>query len=115
MGLMTAGKGIEMDLLWTNPNPTLSFSPQTVNVDISSYDFIGITALASSARSPGVMHLVPCELMDNESSITEFGTDPVCRLFKIISDGVKFGTGGAAGGKVENAFAIPVAVYGIKL
>lgn len=27
-------------LLWTNPSPTASFSPQTINVDLSAYSFV---------------------------------------------------------------------------
>jgi len=32
--------GTKMDLLWTNPNPTSAFNPQTVSLDLSEYDLI---------------------------------------------------------------------------
>ena len=36
--LAYAQGGMKMDLLWTNPNPTASFSATTISMDLSDYD-----------------------------------------------------------------------------
>ena len=34
--------GLKMDLLWTNPSPTIEFEPKTISLDLSEYDFVEV-------------------------------------------------------------------------
>ena len=48
-------------LLWTNPNPNNTFDAQTVSLDLSAYELIGITVNASYnnvGELPRVMHVL---------------------------------------------------------
>ena len=44
---------LKKELLWTNPNPTQSFSSQTIQIDLSPYSEIEIFAIFSDANVEG--------------------------------------------------------------
>ena len=58
MGMMTAGNGIKMDLLWTNSNTNNSFGKQTVSISTEKYDYYFVIHTGTGAEMflfvPGV-------------------------------------------------------------
>ena len=107
-----AGGGIK--LLWTNSSPTASFSPQTVNLDLSGFNLIGIRCRAASSRAPLPMHFVPNEVSSEYGGIWAGGGTPTGRLLRITESGVDFSSGYNVDGSVNNAYMIPYQIYGIK-
>lgn len=101
--------GVKMDLLWTNPNPTSSFSAQTVTCD-TSYS----------------MYLVDCRTANNSTNIvsnmfvngTSFcvnnGTNSISRNATVGANGITF-SDGYLGGNANNNMVIPYHIYGIKM
>lgn len=43
-------KGVTLDLLWTNANPSSNFAAQTLSLNLSSYKFILIVCRAATTR-----------------------------------------------------------------
>lgn len=46
--IRTGGGGASLTLLWENPNPTASFSSQTLQIDTSEYDWLMIYGISSN-------------------------------------------------------------------
>ena len=107
--------GITMSLLWTNPSPTSSFAAQTVPIDLSGYDAIGIIPLFStSVQYPAFMQIyinTPSTVVLNtyaSDSNRQGG-----RTVTISSNGLQFSAGNY-NGSATNSNIIPYKVYGIK-
>ena len=124
--LLTAGDGIEInnnvisselntDLLWTNANPTSSFSPQDINLDLSTYKYVYIKARWSSSDAQEMSIII--RVGDGGLLFSEFNAR-VYRQVIVSSNKVTFGTGqnGSLGASatVVNTSAIPQVIYGIK-
>lgn len=102
-----------MSLLWTNPNPSSSFAPQTIPLDLSSYKVVfivtdggsGFCNVASTGRTISII-----EAFLN----TIFRT----RQFTVNSNGVTATNGGYYAGSftfnTNNEHAKPQYIYGIK-
>lgn len=107
-----------IDLLWTNPNPTASFAAQTISLDLSKYRFIEVEAQyvpITRARVGGAMSALQ---FFSGSSDTRYGTVSNARRFQAFSSYVSFAdnsqvyTGSAI--TVVNTNTIPLKIYGIK-
>lgn len=108
------GAGGGMKLLWENPSPRAAFSAQTVAVDTQSYGLIMILCKNGTAIAPVIGGDDP---MIYEISC---GTNAAAgayqsRNFSIKTAGVQFGGGVQGGVQANNAYAIPIRIYGIKL
>lgn len=114
MSLMTAGKGMKMDLLWTNPNGGANFPSQTIPLDLSGYDFVQVRFLNGAGCSP----FLP---IDGSTTATVSDVARGDSVF-LRSRRVKASTTGVwVSGEFslhtkseENAMVIPYAIYGIK-
>lgn len=103
-------------LLWTNPNPTASFGPQTINLDLSDYDYVEIIAKKTASETWYFTSKIPIIAQGNlyfiESGVT---FDRNCTL---SSTGIQFKTGYynlATGSLVtDNTRSVPYQIYGIK-
>lgn len=110
-----SGGGITMSLIWTNPNPTATFAAQTVSLDLSGYDAIGIIPLFStSVQYPAFMQIyinTPSTVVLNtyaSDSNRQGG-----RTVTISSNGLQFSAGNY-NGSASNGNIIPYKIYGIK-
>lgn len=101
-------------LLWTNASPSSSFAAQTVQLNLSGYDMVGVFGY-NDVNDGGVMAFAPV----GESSALFFMYNyRQRRYFAVSSAGVQFGSGysGALNNSlsVSNTAAIPYYIYGIK-
>lgn len=58
-GVDTVKLGIDMDLLWTNPDPTSSFVAQTISLNLSGYDYVYVIVRATTGESHFGSYIVP--------------------------------------------------------
>ena len=116
-------KGVQMDLLWENPDPTVNFDAQTISLDFSGYDDVCVKALNSTsgdtlidARTEvgksGV--LVKIASSSSEGWYIMLQT----RAFTVRDTSIQFGITeyGRDGGYVNDRtdLIIPYKIYGIK-
>ena len=114
-------------LLWTNPNPSADFAPQTKLFDLSEYDeveivatFLGDTNASYSTRcAVGAGSNLAYQIL-NTATATNASTfiNGVAREFTVSTSGITFGNGQMTynGGAYTNwqSRAIPYKIYGIK-
>lgn len=118
-------KGMTMDLLWENPEPDAEFPAQTVALNLSGYDFVGVyyKVRTGGAYASDLVVLPPLSvgmqanptLWNNGSNIDT--TKKTSRLTQIVSGGVRFDIGYETAGSAseENlGCMIPLQIYGIK-
>lgn len=104
----------EWTLLWTNASPSSSFAAQTVQLNLSGYDMVGVFGY-NDVNDGGVMAFAPV----GESGALFFMYNyRQRRYFAVSSAGVQFkdGYSGALNNSlsVSNTSAIPFYIYGIK-
>lgn len=118
-GVATAGIGSAgMKLLWENENPTASFEPQTIELDLSEYDEIAIDFIYSGTYSNGISRTV---FQKNEQKAACMGfIGNVLRLATCTDTGVQFGYGeyyttynSVSSITQENLVMIPQRIYGV--
>lgn len=105
----------DWELVWVNASPTSSFAPQSIQLDLSSYDFVAIVFRWSSADSGTWMPIVPVGGYLTASNFYNYRT---IREEDIQPTHIQF-YGGFKGqynasASSDNTFAIPQKVYGIK-
>lgn len=105
-----------MDLLWENPSPTSDFSAQTISLDLSSYKYIILNVRLDYGDIESTNIICLKEL---PSRINSTRTTLSYRYVTVSDTGVEFRDarytntlGGSA--TVDNKFAIPYRIYGIK-
>lgn len=113
--------GLKGTILWTNPNPTSNFSPQTLNLDLSNYDEIEIiyrhyktdaTRLFTKVLIPSKQALVYPEL-DTSGGFIAIQS----REFEVKNTGIVFESGyfkGARNIEQNDGRCIPLYVIGYK-
>ena len=117
--ILTKSSRVGMDLLWTNSNPTSSFLPQEINLDLSDYKLILIEVRRyfSAASTPTFAlcfgfvdgNHYPFMVSESDSS-----PSPVFRDCIISTTSISFGSGYLLNNSaVANDYAIPYRVYGI--
>lgn len=116
LNLEALSGGMQMDLLWTNPDPTETFSAQTVSLDLSLYDLVLVRAsvyYTSVAYVPEVVGRIGERItLIAPVWINSADTGVAYRYANITSTGVSFET---AQHSTDNEHAIPQEIYGIKL
>lgn len=112
-GTTRALAGITMELLWTNPSPTSSFSPQTVGLDLSNYDMLCVVLKHYTDSNTRIVQFVP--IFDDKAimSYNDTSGTRIVRQAKANSSGVTF-ENGISNGSSNNSVAIPYQIYGIK-
>ena len=118
------GGGSQIDLLWTNPNPTSVFAGQTVSAAWQGYKFVIIETYTDAYNSfPAHFesHTVPAQ-SGNRYSISVFREAPITRSVNFEDSGIRFGAQGwfssyNTGDITWNdsyAFIIPTRIWGVK-
>lgn len=109
------------DLLWTNSNPTASFSAQTISMDLSAYGEIEIEFKHSSASESYLYQKVTVPSRDISlfyMNARSPNAEIESREVTATSSGVVFGGGRRAQGvwtpSDDNTRIVPTKIYGIK-
>lgn len=101
-------------LLWTNASPSSSFAAQTVQLNLSGYDMVGVFGY-NDVNDGGIMAFAP---VGGSGALFFMYNYRQRRAFAVSSAGVQFGSGysGALNNSlvVSNGAAIPYYIYGIK-
>lgn len=117
MGMMTIGNGMKIDLLWENPNPKNSFSPQTIQLpNFTDYDILRVYAYAGTA-STIVSVAETFSKIGDRALMSYVGWDSQAvthdRSATVTETGLSV-TGGSRAGVSNNTVMIPYRIYGIK-
>ena len=96
-----------MELLWTNPSPTSSFSAQTKTFT-DTYDYYVITYRYSTEYGVSATVLLPTGITENVGA--NYGSDSYYRSVTTNSNSISFGTGNSN----DNKRIIPYFIFGIK-
>lgn len=107
---------IHFDLLWENPNPTASFSAQTISLDLSTYDFVMVSGAVPDYN--GQCFYSFCEI-GKVTALFAMTNSRHVRTMTVTGTGVNFGQGSKAGSpsqdvSVNNATMIPQKIWGIR-
>lgn len=108
--------GIKMDLLWENPNPSDSFSPQNVQIQGAGYKLFAFNFRRESGSDQYTqLFLYPSEFLFSTRVAWWFNNSSFLRnISSITQTEILFGTGVATDGSDNNACCIPYQIYGIK-
>lgn len=108
----------DMVLLWENPNPSANFEPQTINLDLSGFSQISITATHwSNDLSYTTGHFIvglSQQVMFSPSTTNRFYSMRNC---SVSATGVQFFEGRGVhntGINTDNAGCVPQKIYGIR-
>lgn len=112
-GLPIASENLK--LLWENPDPTASFTSQTITLSSDNYDFLLVTAVCSTTNGAEASPLI---LKKNSKGILNYATatSPAAasnRTITCTSDSQLSVDSAWNAGSVVNTELVPIAVYGI--
>ena len=107
-----------MDLLWENPSPTSNFLAQTISLDLSSYKYIILNVRLDAGDGDNEGTNIIC-LKELTSRINSTRTTLSYRYVTVTDAGVKFSDARStntlgSSATVNNNYAIPYRIYGIK-
>lgn len=111
VGIPSEVKGMTMDLLWENPDTSVEFPAQTVELDLSGYDFAQIVFSAGSVVSP----IIPAG--DNRFEGTSYISQPYdmrWRYMWTFSNGIVFDNAYVGKSTVTNHVCLPLKIYGLR-
>lgn len=110
--------GLRMDLLWTNDDPSSNFSSQTVVIDLAGYTHYMVVPIFSKTNqntSPPVLSAVEdgavLGLVCGSGTTNNVGSR-TCYYDSSVP-GIVF-AGANYGGSSNNAYCIPMFIYGIR-
>ena len=107
-------------LLWTNPNPTSSFSAQTISLDLSKYDQVEIV-FKQTAGSTAL--LTTKSMVGMNGKMLAYGYSDAreldARAYEVTTSGIKFNAGywilvSDSTGTANANYCTPYKIYGIK-
>lgn len=102
-------------VLWTNPNPTQTFAPQTIALDLTNYDAVKIEVRLTTSEGN---HTTQEISKSNVSTSLTCPWDYTCYGLRVVSSvsdsGVVFGKGVAHIGGENNNYCIPQKIIGVK-
>ena len=106
----------KIDLLWTNPNLLVAFTPQTVNVDLTNYDYVGLV-LANNTSSVVIASSMQILRKTTErQSVGGLAIGGNCWnriIYSVTNNGIDFAQ--STNGAIDNnTNALPYMIYGIK-
>lgn len=115
--LAPIGGSVQINLLWENPTPTEIFGPQSISVNLSSYDHVIIVATnyLGDYSAPSVL----CKIGDGGMISSPYYTIR-SRFFTTNVSGVDFQSGYSANQygvapTEANGVCVPKYIYGVKL
>lgn len=121
------GGSFTFDKVWTNPNPGNEFAAQTVSIDLSEYDYVGIISRFFNNNSGSNAEKLPRELVIGKiGSSTSSGNgfiiynsasaynDGYKRFCRASASGVSFSNAYNHSGSATQNGCIPLYIFGIK-
>lgn len=125
----------KMDLLWVNQSPAVSFSAQTISLDLEGYDFLLLEAIQASGGASNVAcftQMIPCRIgmtfsLDASQRLPESGNGAFCGRYRngrITASGIELDSATVynINGNAVNSYSanvswavIPQKIYGIKI
>ena len=117
-GTIPLSSRVKMDLLWTNSSPSSNFAPQNIPVDLSAYDYYAVHCrFGASYNRLLPIAIYPVDDATNQVSMVALSNNQVgARTFHYVaSTPALVFEEGKYNGATNNAYAIPVSIYGIKL
>lgn len=111
---------VTMDLLWENARPTSSFAGQTVSLNLSGYQYVGIMGALSAtslAKDIFITHIGESGMINFAYGAGAGGAASYYRTFNTSVSGIQFNDGYFAHTSADtdnNGAAIPCIIYGIK-
>lgn len=118
-----------MKLLWTNASPNSAFGEQTLNLDLSGYDFVYIEFLTHCSSGAWRWYRITQTVPVNHESdwkfykavgFSETGSAMAFRAYSLANNQIRFGKSYYAASyntstlSESNNLYVPVAIYGIK-
>lgn len=108
--------------LWTNPNPTANFTPQTITLASSDYDFLLIEAyLNATYTNMGVVTtILPSGIVGNIMCLLPNPNGVECGVRRVTPNGASLAFEDASyyvpggGARAQNNRLVPVKIYGMK-
>lgn len=107
-----------LELLWTNPQPTKTFSAQTISLNLTEYDGVVVTSKWGNNDDAVVYPTNQALCIKGSSALLEGSRslnsyNSYGRAFSCDNSGVIFRTGKVSGGD-NNSACIPLLIYGFK-
>ena len=112
--------GIQIKKLWENASPTSAFAGQTISLDLSDYQHIGVVgALSATSLSKNVFisSVGEAGIINFAYGAGNSGAASYYRTFNASVSGIQFNDGYSARTSADtanNSAAIPCIIYGIK-
>lgn len=116
--------GISIVKLWENASPTSNFAKQTIDLDLSDYDFVEIVALSGNSLS-NITHTIKTLIGMGGAFRTDINvsnsaiTGIALRSYTTKANGVTFNdatykSGATGSPSINNNYLTPYILYGIK-
>ena len=113
-----SGGGVTMTKLWTNLSPTASFSAQNVSVDLSSYDYYAVQLRFSTSYDYRTeIRIFPVNEETNNLDTPQIAQNRTAGrhcTYNATNKELAF-DGATYNGSSNNAYAIPLYIWGIAL
>lgn len=108
--------GISITTLWTNPDITISFSPQNITIDknMSNYRFIACEYMYNISQNPD-NHMIEFTSYGNGLWLNLVGsTTQGRRVIEFIDNNTLNISEAKWNDSISNGYCIPIKIYGIK-
>ena len=105
-------------LLWINSSPTSSFAAQTIELDLSEYQYVAVvirtvTDQDITPRACGIFKISDNDSIPYPPRVGYSGGSGTREIYA-TSTGVTISNCSFSGGAVDNTCGIPLYIYGIK-
>lgn len=112
-GLPTQGGG-KWELLWTNPSPNASFSPRTLNIDLTPYEYFVVECKATTTSVGYQYNIVSINTTWEYICMACGGTYDVRSCTFTDSSITIANAQWSPSATVNNEHIIPLNIYGVK-
>lgn len=111
--------GLRLDLLWTNDDPSSNFAAQSVTIDLSGYThYMVVPIFSKSNQNTGPAVISPAVDGENLGLVVGSGTTNNVGSRTCYYDSsvpcITF-AGANYGGAANNAYCIPMYIYGLRI
>lgn len=110
--------GVQLTKLWANNSPTSNFTAQTISVDLTGCDLYAVQLRFSTGYDYGMeMMFFPVDERQNNLTVVTIAQNRTggrhCQ-YSIANKEMTF-DGASYNGSSNNSYAIPLAIWGVKL
>lgn len=108
--------GVKIDLLWTNPSPTVNFTSQTISLTLTDYDYLLVECTWATSFAGDLSY----HICKNGVKSSLFCSNPTntgvigIRQATVSTSGVTI-SDAKNGTTTANNIMIPTCIYGIKM